>query len=152
MYNNVQLENFLILKRNGLEYRRTFLDIRIVHPTSPTYENKSMQQIYSQNEKEKKRSYNERIIQVEKSSFTPMVYSTLGGIGPEAEKHHKRISKLIAEKKNEEYSDISNYIRTRIRFCILKSTLIAIRGVRGKQNESSNPLPSLSFNLIDFND
>ena len=46
---------------------RTFLDIRIVHPTSPTYENKSMQQIYSQNEKENKRSYNERIIQVEKA-------------------------------------------------------------------------------------
>ena len=33
---------------------RTFLDIRITHPNCPTYANKSIDQIYSQHEKEKK--------------------------------------------------------------------------------------------------
>ena len=55
----------------------------------------------SPSENEKKNSYLERVIQVEKASFTPIVLSTYGGVGPEADRHHKRIATLIAEKKRE---------------------------------------------------
>ena len=79
--------------------------------------------------------------------------STTGGMGNEANRHHKRIAVLISEKKNESYSDVLNYIRTRLRFSLLKSILIAIRGIRGKQSrETTAPINSLSFNLIDIND
>ena len=102
-------------------------------------------------EKEKKRSYNEQLIQIEKGSFTPIVMSTTGGMGNEAAKHHKRIAMLISEKKNESYADVLNYVRTRLRFCLLKSVLMAIRGVRSKQQRSNTqPISTLSFNLIDF--
>lgn len=81
--------------------------------------------------------------------------STSGGMGKEAIKHHKRIAQLISEKKNESYShsDVLNYIRTRLRFSLLKSVLLSIRGVRGKvSKEKVSPISTLSFNLIDFND
>ena len=43
---------------------KTFLDVRVVHPNSKTYQGLSIQQIYTNNEKQKKSAYNNRIIQV----------------------------------------------------------------------------------------
>ena len=129
-------------------YEKTFLDIRIMHPNSPSYINQPIEQVYSTHEKLKKRSYNERVLQVEKGSFTPIVMSTSGGEGKEAARHHKRISTLIAEKRNESYADVINYVRTRLRFSVLRSTLTAIRGVRGKAR-AAGPISDVSFNLIE---
>ena len=134
--------------------QKTFLDIRVMHPNSPTYVNKDIiAQVYKTHEREKKRTYNERIIQVEKGSFTPIVVSTFGGMGQEAERYHKRLAELIAEKRNEAYSHVVNYVRTRLRFCLLKSVLTSLHGVRGKPvRENISPISSLSFNLIQFDD
>ena len=52
---------------------RTFMDVRIVHPCSPSYKNVPVETLLRNNERAKKRSYNMRVIQVEKSTFTPMV-------------------------------------------------------------------------------
>lgn len=131
-------------------FEKTFIDVRIVHPNCPTYINKDIKDVYVQHEKLKKSAYNERILNVEKGTFTPIVMSTTGGMGVEAERFHKRLAELIAAKRNENYSDVVNYIRTRLRFCLLKSTLIAIRGIRGRQKkDTTTPLSSLSYNLID---
>ena len=72
-------------------------------------------------------------------------------MGIEADRHHKRIASLIAEKRKESYADVINYVRTRLRFCLLKSVLIAIRGVRGSFKETA-PISSISFNLIEHSD
>ena len=85
-------------------HEKTFLDIRIMHPNSPSYLNRPIEQVYAQHEKEKKRAYNERVLQVEKASFTPIVMSTSGGEGKEAARHHKRIATLISQKRNESYA------------------------------------------------
>ena len=129
-------------------YEKTFLDIRIMHPNSPSYLNKPIKDLYVMHEQEKKRNYNERVLQVERGSFTPIVGSTFGGWGNEAERHHKRIATLIAAKKNEDYADVISHIRTRLRFSILKSTLTAVRGVRGK-SRPAEPLSSVCYNLIE---
>ena len=151
-----QAENArLDVSGNGIwgPMQKTFLDVRVVHPNCPSYQNKDIAQVYKTHEQEKKRTYNERIIQVEKGSFTPIVVSTFGGMGQEAESFHKRLALLISEKRNESYSHVVNYIRTRLRFCLLRSVLTSIRGVRGKtRNENIIPVSSLSFNLIRFDD
>ena len=89
-----------------------------------------MDQVYAQHEREKKRSYGERVLQIEKASFTPVVLSTHGGSGKEADRHHKRIAELIADKRNESYPEVISHLRTRIRFSLLRSILTAVRGVR----------------------
>ena len=129
-------------------YEKTFLDIRIMHPNAPTYVKKPIEDVYLLHENEKKNKYNERVIQIEKGSFTPIVGSTLGGFGKEADRHHKRIASLIAAKRNENYADVITYIRTRLRFSVLKSILTAVRGVRGKTRPAA-PISSISFNLIE---
>ena len=126
---------------------RTFLDVRVTNPNSASYSDKSIEQIYETHEKEKKQMYNDRILHVEKGSFTPLVFTTTGGMGPEATKYHKQVARLISAKRNEEYSDVVNWIRTKVRFALLKSTLIAIRGDRGRKKRET-PIADTSLNLI----
>ena len=128
---------------------RTFMDVRVMHPNSPSYKNKNIEKVYTQHEQEKKRMYNQRVLQIEKGSFVPLVFSTTGGMGTECIKYHKRVAELISMKRGEEYANVMNHIRTRIRFCLLRSALIAVRGVRGKQRQQkAAPISELSFNLI----
>ena len=94
------------------------------------------------------RKYNTRVLTVEKGSFTPLVYTTFGGWAPQAVTYHKRLAELIAKKRNEEYHHVINHIRTRVRFSLLRSVLVAVRGERGKRPQASQPISSVSFNMI----
>ena len=70
-------------------------------------------------------------------------------MGPEATKYHKRIAEIISTKQGELYSDVIQHIRTRIRFALLRSILIAIRGERGKRRRRiDTPISDLSLNII----
>ena len=94
------------------------------------------------------RKYNSRVLTVEKGTFTPLVYTTFGGCAPQAVKYHKQIAKLIARKQNEDYHNVISHIRTKVRFSLLKSVLIAVRGERGIKHQKSKPLSAVSFNMI----
>ena len=94
------------------------------------------------------RKYNSRVLTVEKGSFTPLVYTTFGGWAPQATKYHKRLAELISRKRNEEYHQVIAHIRTRVRFSLLRSVLVAVRGERGKRQQTSKPLSDVSFNMI----
>ena len=131
---------------------RTFFDVRITHTNAEYNKNKTLEQIYKHHEQEKKRTYNDRILQIEKSSFVPLVFTTSGGLGPECDKLNKRIAESISNKRNESYSNVINHIRTRLRFALLRSTLVAIRGFRGRnRNTDEHELKDISFNLIPEN-
>ena len=128
---------------------RTFLDVRVMHPNSASYKDTKIEDLYVQHENEKKRTYNHRIMHVEKGSFSPLIFSTTGGMGPEATRYHKRIAELISVKRGELYSEVVNFIRTKVRVALLKSTLVAIRGERGRRRRTQNtPIEDLSLNLI----
>ena len=128
-------------------HERTFLDVNIFHPNCDSYINEEIDKTYIDHENRKKRAYRERVLNVEHGSFTPIVFSTTGGAGPEADKHHKRIAQLISLKKKEEYSHVINYIRTRLRFNLLRSILVAIRGERGKSTRFG-PISSIEYRMI----
>jgi len=73
------------------------------------------------------------VIDIEKSSFNPLVFTTTGGMAPEC----NRVNKRLAEKNScrEPYASVITYIRTKLRFALLRSTLTAIRGFRGKRSD-----------------
>ena len=130
-------------------FQRTFFDVRIFHPGCPSYRDKSLTALYKTHENQKKRAYQHRVLQTEKASFTPLIYSTNGAMAPQSTAFHKRLASLIAEKKNEQYADIVNCMRTKISFSMLKSVLISLRGARGKRRQArETPLSCVSFNLI----
>jgi len=56
-------------------------------------------QIYKKQENEKKRQYAETVMDIEQGTFTPLVFTTTGGMANECVKYHSRLAELIASKK-----------------------------------------------------
>merc|ERR1712002_597287 len=108
-------------------FERTFYDVQVLHPNAPSYLNKDLPTLYRSHEQEKLRTYNSRVMTVERGSFTPLIYTTFGGWGPQATRYHKRLAEKIANKRNEKYSHVLSHMRTKTRFSLLRSVLIAIR-------------------------
>ena len=129
-------------------FERTFYDVRVLHPNAPSYMATPMPKLYERHEQEKMKKYSSRVITVERASFTPLVYTTFGGWGPQAQRYHKRLASLIASKRNEEYHHVINHIRLKVRFSLLKSVLIAVRGQRGKRHSPAQPFSSTAFNMV----
>ena len=121
----------------------------VTHPNTQSSRNLSLPQIYHNQEREKKRKYNERIINVEKATFVPLVFTTSGGMGPECQRFNKRLAELIALKRNESYADVITYIRKKLRFALLKATLVSLRGYRGKYDRNTTvDMSEIDYNLV----
>ena len=129
-------------------FERTFFDVRVFHPNAPSYRTADLDKLYKNHEHEKMRKYNSRVMTVERGSFTPLIYTTFGGWGPQTTRYHKRLAEKLARKRNEEYSHVLSHMRSRIRFSLLRSVLVAVRGERGKKQGPAIPFSSTSFNLI----
>ena len=80
-----------------------------------------MKQCYLKNELEKKRQYNERVLQVEHGSFSPLVFNVNGGMGNECRAFYSRLADLLALK---------SWLKTKINFALLRSMLLCVRGSR----------------------
>ena len=50
---------------------KAFFDVRIFNPFASTYRNQSLTSNFNSNERQKKREYNQRVIEIEHGSFTP---------------------------------------------------------------------------------
>ena len=73
-------------------------DVRAFNPTAKRYVNQERKS-YEVNEKEKKKQYKERILQVKHETFTPLVMSATGGMVRESRKFYARLSEVISKKK-----------------------------------------------------
>ena len=104
--------------------------------------------LYKKHELEKTNLYGDRVRQVEKASFEPLVFLTTGGMGPRCTATVKKLAKMIADKRQEKYPDIMGFIRTKLRFSLLRSVLIAIRGERGRSSAREPHLGLIAFNII----
>ena len=125
------------------------MDVRVTHPNAPSNISLPLDKLLIRNEKEKKLKYNSRVINTEKSTFVPLVFTTGGVAGPECDRFHKRIANIIAEKRRERLGDVMNYIRTKVRFSLLKSVIIAIHGIRGQtKQQPATPASDIAFGLI----
>ena len=131
------------------QYEKSYFDVRVTHPNAASYLDKTMNSIYHIHEVQKKTEYNDRILNNEHASFTPLVFTTTGGMGPECERLNKRLAELLSRKRKEPYSKIMAYIRNRLRFSLLRTILHAVRGVRGRsRTDAELEIEDISFNLI----
>ena len=53
-----------------------YFDVRIFHPNAPSNSSKNLSVIYKKHEDEKKRTYGQRILEIENGVFTPLVLSS----------------------------------------------------------------------------
>ena len=54
----------------------------------------------------KKREYNQRVIEIEHGTFTPLVIGTNGGIGGEFSMFLRNLAEKISSKQGEKYSHV----------------------------------------------
>ena len=113
--------------RNG---QSAYFDVRVTNPLSASAINKPLSRVYDTHEKEKKREYNHRIMAFENGTFTPLVYSVFGSMGPECKVFTKHLCTKLAEKQNERYEDVTNWVRCKLSFLCLKACLMCLRGTR----------------------
>ena len=86
--------------------------------------------IFKEQENEKKRKYQQRGLDVEMWSFTPLVFGTNGGMGVECQMFLRHLTEELSKKDGEPYAAVITWLRTRLSFEILRSVHLCVRGSR----------------------
>ena len=131
----------------GRDRQRAFFDVRVFNPFAQSHCNSPLAQCYRKQELEKKRVYEERVREVEHGTFSPLVFTTAGGLGPTATVVYKRLASHIAEKHDRAYGKTLHLIRCRLNFSLLRSAIMCLRGSRSATHRPASPL---SGDIIDL--
>ena len=68
-------------------------------------------------------------MEIEQGTFTPLVFTTTGGMPDECVKYHSRLAELIANKKGE------SYLKRNLSFAIVRSAILCLRSLRGLRSK-----------------
>lgn len=126
---------------SGNRHQCAYFDVRVFHPHARSYRHRQLTQIYRSHEQEKRRQYEERIREIDRGTFTPLVFATSGGAAPAATTFLKRLASKLAEKKTASYSQTIGWLRCRLSFALLRSAITCLRGSRRGCHQP--PVPEL---------
>ena len=98
----------------GGKYKRCFIDVRVFNPHMQSNRANESRAMYAKHEREKRRLYERRILEIELASFTPLVFSVTGGMTNECDLFYQRLASMISSKCNQSYSQTLNWIRCSI--------------------------------------
>ena len=115
----------------------TFFDTRVFSPYAKSYRSKPLKSLFWRMEGE----YGERVMEVEHGSFTPLVFSTCGGMGQEASVVVKRLADALAMKRNESYSWVITWMRRCLAFSLARSAIHCVRGSRSTRRRTQRQAP-----------
>lgn len=121
----------------GSSFERAFFDVRVFNPCARSNRQTSLQSTYRCHEQEKKRQYDQRIREVEHSTFTPLVLSTTGGMGRATTTFYKRLATMLSEKRDVPYSKMIGWIRCRMSFSLVRASVMSIRGARSSATKGA---------------
>ena len=112
----------------GDPFSRAFFDVRVFLPFAPPYLSSSMSAVFNRHEQEKQRKYQQRVLDVEMSTFTPLVFSTAGGMGRAAKANIKRLASLLADKYKTPNTTTINWLFCHYAFSLLRASIMCLRG------------------------
>ena len=107
-----------------------FFDVRVPHVNCKCDQGKATFTIFKVQEEEKKPKNQQRVLDVEIRSFTPLVFGTNGGMGADCNCFFKRLAEKLSEKNEEPCLITITWIRTLLSFEILRSAHTCVRGSR----------------------
>ena len=79
------------------------------------------------------REYKERIREVEHADFNPLVFTTVGAMGAQSQIVVKKLAEKLSEKKGLSRSVVAGWLRVRLSFALLRTSLQCVRGTRIKK-------------------
>ncbi len=93
--------------------QNAFFEFRVFYPLAKSYASLKPAECYTRFEKSRSAQYEEQINKVDCGSFTPMIMSSTGGMGPRMTMAMKRLAEVQAEKTNQLYSTTIAQLRCR---------------------------------------
>ena len=117
--------------------------MKVFNPHAPSNKRFSTPACYAHHEQIKRRLYEQRINEVELVSFTPLIFSATGGMGKSAAVFYGRLADMIATKTKQPYSSTITWIRCRLNFLLIRSSVSCLRG--SCQNSCPNCLIPLHW-------
>ena len=117
------------------KWATAFFGVGVFNPLAKSHLNQKTDTAFSSNENEKKRQYNQWIIEVEHGSFSPLVFSPYGGNGREAERFLTELALKLSGKNQMDYSIPISWRREKLSFNLLRSAVLCVRGYRTTKHE-----------------
>ena len=118
--------------------QNAFFDVRITNTNAPSQIHMTTDKIFEKHEKEKKRQYSKRIMNIEHGTFTPLVFSVHGGMARECSIFHKYLADKIASKTGCRYEKVLSLMKCKLSFLILRASLMCVRGSRSLRTHAEN--------------
>ena len=106
------------------------IDVRVTHVNSRSNQGKYTATIFKEQENEKKRKYNQRVMDVEMGTFTPLVFGTNGGMGLDCQKFLRTLANKLSTKNEEPYASVISWLQIQLSFAILRTVHRCVRGSR----------------------
>jgi hypothetical protein len=113
--------------------RQAYFDVKVVSPFARSYAHMKAAALFRMAERSKIREYRERIRNVEHGDFTPLVFTCAGGMAPQSHFVLKQLAEKLSKKQNIQASVVSGWLRCRISFALLRTTLLCVRATRRKK-------------------
>ena len=132
-----------------MRFLKTYFDVRVFNPLAPSNKNQTPAACYRKHEREKKRAYDQRIREVEHSSFSPLVFSATGGMGRKATCFYKRLASMLAHKWDQPYRTTLWWLRCRLTFPLIRSAIQALRGTRSSQGHAIHSPASVDLVILE---
>ena len=122
------------------------VDVRVFNPISKCHVHMDTSKAYQLNQKEKKKNYNGRILEVEHDIFSPIVMSAYGVMEKEGSKFYNCLAELLAEKKNQLLSVMTSWIRRKLIAALINSMCMCVRSSRSiSQTNLVSSVQSVDF-------
>ena len=117
----------------GGRFEKAFYDIRVFNPYAQSNRTCQLQATYRRHEQENRHQYEQKVREVERASFSPLVFAASGGMGKAATSFYKRLAALLSEKRNHTYGVTMGWLRTHVSYALLLLAILCLRGSRSRR-------------------
>jgi len=117
-----------------------FFYIRVFNSFAASNRFTTLTATFYRHEAEKRCAYEERIHEVGYGNFTPLVFSSSGGMGKAVTTTYKHLAHLLSEKWSSPYSVVMGWLRCSLGFSLLRSSIMCIRSFQSRSKRPGVPL------------
>ena len=121
----------------------TMFDVNVFNPCADSYVHSPLPTLYRR-EQLKRNAYEERVRQVERASFAPLVFTTSGSTSSASTVVLKRLAARLAEARDLIFSTVMGWLRCLLSFCLLRCAVVCFCGSRSRRITALDNLPNLA--------
>ena len=107
-----------------------FFDVRVFNPVATSAVSTQLHQLYHRHELEKRRKYEELLLE-DNCLFTPLIFSTTsGGASPLTTTFLRVLATKLSEKTSSSYVQTLRWLRSVLNFIIIRTASMCLRACR----------------------